>query len=159
MREGRLEFFVEPFTEGRPGPHVSAALQAVKDLGLEVEVGAFSNITTGEAELLVKAAGAMLRDALHSGATRVSIQFSNGDQPQIGGAPLHNALSRMIEAVEEVMGAPMPELSRHEKQAAVRMLDDQGAFLLRRSIEEVAGAMGVSRITIYNYLNAIRSDE
>ena len=28
-------------------------------------------------------------------------------------------------------------------------------FLLRRSVEAVADAIGVSRITIYNYLNAI----
>jgi predicted transcriptional regulator YheO len=58
--------------------------------------------------------------------------------------------------VETTLGAPLPDLTREEKQAAVRMLDQQGAFLLRRSIDEVAGAMGVSRITIYNYLNAIR---
>ena len=38
----------------------------------------------------------------------------------------------------------------------VRMLDEQGAFQLRKSIEYIADVMGVSRITIYNYLNAIR---
>ena len=40
------------------------------------------------------------------------------------------------------------------KQLAVRMLDDRGAFALRRSVESVADAMNVSRFTIYNYLNA-----
>lgn len=29
--------------------------------------------------------------------------------------------------------------------------------MLRKSIEDVADSMGVSRITIYNYLNTIRS--
>ena len=38
---------------------------------------------------------------------------------------------------------------------AVRMLDEQGAFTLRRAVEDVADAMNVSRITIYNYLKAI----
>ena len=38
---------------------------------------------------------------------------------------------------------------------AVRLLDERGAFILRRAVEEVADAMGVSRITVYNYLNAI----
>ena len=42
------------------------------------------------------------------------------------------------------------------KQKAVKLLDDRGAFVLRRSVEDVADAFGVSRITIYNYLNAIR---
>jgi predicted transcriptional regulator YheO len=54
------------------------------------------------------------------------------------------------------MGASLGELDRVEKQIAVRKLDEQGAFLLRKSIEYVADVMGVSRITIYNYLNAIR---
>jgi predicted transcriptional regulator YheO len=35
------------------------------------------------------------------------------------------------------------------------LLDEQGAFTLRRAVEDVADAMGVSRITIYNYLNAL----
>ena len=37
---------------------------------------------------------------------------------------------------------------------AVQMLHERGAFELRRSVETVAEAMGVSRFTIYNYLNA-----
>ena len=46
-----------------------------------------------------------------------------------------------------------------QKQQAVRLLEEHGAFTLRKSIEDVADAMGVSRITIYNYLNAIRGIE
>ncbi|MSZ16504.1 MAG: transcriptional regulator, partial [Actinobacteria bacterium] len=44
---------------------------------------------------------------------------------------------------------------RHEKQLAVKLLDQRGAFILRRAVEDVADAMGVSRITVYNYLNAL----
>ncbi len=69
--------------------------------------------------------------------------------------PLHGALDRLIDTVEAELGAPLPSLSREEKQLAVRMLDERGAFILRRAVEDVADAMGVSRITIYNYLNAI----
>ena len=70
---------------------------------------------------------------------------------------LHGALSRLIDQVERELGARLPELSRKDKQRAVHLLDDRGAFLLRRSVEDVADALGVSRITVYNYLNAIRS--
>ena len=34
------------------------------------------------------------------------------------------------------------------------MLEERGAFQIRKSIEDTADAMGVSRITVYNYLNA-----
>ena len=69
--------------------------------------------------------------------------------------PLHGALDRLIDTVEAELGGPLPALTREDKQRAVRLLDERGAFILRRAVEDVADAMGVSRITIYNYLNAI----
>jgi len=75
----------------------------------------------------------------------------------VGGLRLpgvQGTLDRMIAAVEQELGAPLDALSREDKQAAVQMLHDRGAFELRRSVEAVAEAMGVSRFTIYNYLNA-----
>jgi hypothetical protein len=72
------------------------------------------------------------------------------------GEVLHGALGRLIDQVEQELGGHLTELSREDKQRAVRLLDERGAFLLRRSVEDVADALGVSRITVYNYLNAIR---
>ena len=37
-----------------------------------------------------------------------------------------------------------------------RLLHERGAFNLRNAADEVADALGVSRVTIYNYLNAVR---
>ena len=68
---------------------------------------------------------------------------------------LHGALERLIEQVEKELGARLPDLSRNNKQLAVKLLDQRGAFTLRRAVEDVADAMGVSRITVYNYLNAL----
>ena len=68
---------------------------------------------------------------------------------------LHGALDRIIEGVERELGARLSQLSRNEKQTAIRLLDERGAFTVRRAVEDVADAMGVSRITVYNYLNAL----
>lgn len=68
---------------------------------------------------------------------------------------LYGALDRLIRQVETDLGAPLEELSRADKQLAVKLLDQRGAFILRRAVEDVADAMGVSRITVYNYLNAL----
>jgi predicted transcriptional regulator YheO len=68
---------------------------------------------------------------------------------------LHGALDRVIESVERELGGKLNELSRDRKQMAIRLLDERGAFILRRSVEDIADAMGVSRITVYNYLNAL----
>jgi len=72
-------------------------------------------------------------------------------------APMQTALDRIVAAVEHELGAALPNLDRIQKQKAIRLLDEKGAFLLRKSIEDVADAMGVSRITIYNYLNTVRT--
>jgi hypothetical protein len=71
---------------------------------------------------------------------------------------LSHALDRLVTRIEEELGGKLMDLPRGQKQAAIRMLDERGAFQLRKAIEDVAAMMGVSRITIYNYLNAIRSD-
>ena len=68
---------------------------------------------------------------------------------------LDGALGRLIETVERELGDSLEKLSRTDKQIAVRLLNERGAFLLRKGVEDVAAAMGVSRITIYNYLNAM----
>jgi len=67
---------------------------------------------------------------------------------------LHGALERLMNGVERELGAPLAHLSREDKQRAVRILDQRGAFTLRKAVEDVADALGVSRFTVYNYLNA-----
>ncbi len=67
---------------------------------------------------------------------------------------LHGARDRLIASVERELGAPLPQLSREDKQRAVRLLDERGAFTLRKAVEDVADALGVSRFTVYNYLNS-----
>lgn len=66
------------------------------------------------------------------------------------------SLDRLIEAVEEHFDAPLRRLDRQGRLSAVRLLDQRGAFNMRKSIDAIAHAMGVSRITVYNYLNEVR---
>ena len=68
---------------------------------------------------------------------------------------LQGALDRLIRSAELELGGPLAMLSREDKQRAIRLLDQNGAFILRRAVEDVADAMGVSRITVYNYLYAL----
>jgi HTH domain len=68
---------------------------------------------------------------------------------------LHSALDRIIETVERDAGAELSAMNRAQKQVAVRTLDEQGVFLLRGAVDQVAKSMGVSRVTLYSYLNAL----
>lgn len=93
-------------------------------------------------------------------ATDVPLRWGGVIVAHLRPAPLHGSLERLVDAIEADFGASLDRLEREQKQAAVRILDDQGAFLLRGAVESVAERIGVSRITVYNYLNAIaRADE
>ncbi len=70
----RLEYTVEPFVEGAPGPHVTAALEAASATGLDVEFGPFGTTVTGADAAVLSAADRIVRAALVAGASRVSLQ-------------------------------------------------------------------------------------
>jgi hypothetical protein len=66
------------------------------------------------------------------------------------------ALTALIAECESEIGRPLEEMTRAEKRQVVRFLDQRGAFALRKSVETVADALGVSRFTVYNYLDSSR---
>ncbi|MDQ6613284.1 MAG: helix-turn-helix domain-containing protein [Actinomycetota bacterium] len=194
--EVRLEFTVEPFLEGSPGPHVRAAVDEARRQGLDPDVGPFGTTVDGEAAQLLPGLGAIVGAAVDAGASRVALAVSrrqavpshpflealvplaealdaqvipNGDLAP-GDIPLafdgeilagirlpraRGMLDRLVAEVERELGGKLADLNREDKQRAVKLLNDRGAFSLRRSVEDVADALGVSRITVYNYLNAV----
>ncbi|WP_246869142.1 helix-turn-helix domain-containing protein [Saccharopolyspora sp. ASAGF58] len=77
---------------------------------------------------------------------------------RLPGEELTSALDRIIRAVEGELGGRLPDLPRADKQRAVRLLEERGAFSMRKSVETVAKALGVSRFTVYNYLNREQAD-
>jgi uncharacterized protein YqgV (UPF0045/DUF77 family) len=152
--DAAVEFLVEPFVEGAPGDHVQAAIDVLAAAGLTVDVGPFSSQAVGPTHTLTSALGPMVDAALTAGATSVRLQVgSPGDTFGVG--DLHDALQGMLRSAQRELGSGPEEWTRADKQAVVRMLDERGAFLLRGAVDDIANVMGVSRITIYNYLNAI----
>jgi len=151
-----VEFLIEPFVEGVPGSHVDAALAAFTSRGLSVDLGPFSSVSSGSLERIGEAIGAMVVDAMRGGATHINLSVAR-DTERLAAASLHDALDAMMRAAQRDLGGDASTWSRADKQRVVRMLDERGAFLLRGAVDDIAVAMGVSRITIYNYLNAINS--
>jgi hypothetical protein len=104
---------------------------------------------------LLDAVGAQLVSVDDATVSDIALEWEGAIVAAVRLPKLHGALERLIEQVELELGASLPNLSRNDKQTAVKLLDQRGAFTLRRSVEDVADAMGVSRITVYNYLNAL----
>ena len=106
---------------------------------------------------MADAVAELIRSSMREGATSIRIQVGANDADLDGIGSLQNALVDMVRATERDIGTTAGEWDRAQKQAAVRTLHERGAFLLRGSVDDIAEIMGVSRITIYNYLNAIES--
>lgn len=68
-----LEFTIEPFTEGNPGPHVRAAVAAAEALGVSVEFGPFGSSCTVTPEQVAEVSGAIVAEAFANGATHVNL--------------------------------------------------------------------------------------
>ncbi len=62
-----------------------------------------------------------------------------------------HVLARAIAAVD----VPVDLMQKRHKLAVVQDLKDRGFFLLKESVETAAQALGVTRFTVYNYLNEI----
>jgi hypothetical protein len=104
---------------------------------------------------LLDAVGCTLVDPSDAEAADIPLVLDGATLAAVRLPALHGALDRLIDAVEREVGCSVEEMNREQKQTAIRLLDERGAFILRRAVEDVADAMGVSRITVYNYLNAI----
>ncbi|MEU8826672.1 helix-turn-helix domain-containing protein [Streptomyces sp. NPDC048636] len=66
---------------------------------------------------------------------------------------LSDSLDHILADLQRRHGVPLADLDRRTKQSVVRLLEQRGAFSVRHGVETVAGALGVSRFTVYNYLN------
>ncbi len=62
------------------------------------------------------------------------------------------------EGVQRV-GCEPGEMNREQKMAFLGFLDQKGAFLITKSTERVCEFLQISRFTLYNYLNTIRSED
>ncbi|MFI1302520.1 hypothetical protein [Streptomyces sioyaensis] len=73
----RVEFTTEPFDLDEAPPHAVVAREVVTGAALDaVDVGPFGNTAEGDADQVLGAVNALLRETLEAGATRVSLQVN-----------------------------------------------------------------------------------
>ncbi|MFI1618234.1 hypothetical protein ACH4VT_14965 [Streptomyces lydicus] len=73
----RVEFTTEPFDLDEAPEHAVVARDVVTGAELDaVDVGPFGNTAEGDAEQVLGAVSALLRESLRAGATRVSLQVN-----------------------------------------------------------------------------------
>lgn len=68
-------------------------------------------------------------------------------------------LDDLIEQSVQLVGTPVALMTKEEKVRAIRYLNDTGAFLITKSGPKVCKYFGISKYTLYNYLDEARATE
>jgi predicted transcriptional regulator YheO len=68
-----------------------------------------------------------------------------------------SVLDRLIQDSIRSTGKEVPDLTRDDKIAIISYLENKGAFLIRYSVDRIAELLSISKYTIYNYLEEIKS--
>ncbi|KAB7843680.1 transcriptional regulator [Streptomyces mobaraensis] len=103
---------------------------------------------------LVEAMGGLLLDPAEALPDDVVLSWEGHEVLAVRLPHLADSLDRILTDLERRHGMPLARLDRKTKQSIVRNLETRGAFTLRHGVEKVAAALGVSRFTVYNYLNS-----
>jgi len=82
-----------------------------------------------------------------------------GAVDEIFSGDIREVLDGMLASILSEVGKSPAEMSREEKMAVVRRLEEQGAFLVKRSAEQIAAGLDLSRYTIFSYLKEIRRED
>ncbi|MFH8410289.1 helix-turn-helix domain-containing protein [Streptomyces sp. NPDC018019] len=102
---------------------------------------------------LVDAMGAEMVAPEQAQGDDVVLAWEGRDRVAVRLPHLSDSLDHLLAELQRRHGMPLSDLDRRTKQSVVRVLEARGAFSVRHGVETVAGALGVSRFTVYNYLN------
>ena len=68
-------------------------------------------------------------------------------------------LADLFDQCTAALGKPLEALSKRDRLKVIAQLRERGAFSYRKSVPYVAGRLGVSRYTVYKYLEEVGEDK
>lgn len=86
-------------------------------------------------------------------------QFNNFEigQEEVFAQDVNHLLQYLIQQALSRIAKPPAEMNKDERMAFISFLDDKGAFLITKSGEKVCEVLGISKFTLYNDLDNIRT--
>lgn len=95
------------------------------------------------------------RLSIVSGAINEIISISpgeNAEPPRIA-QNVNDLLDELIESSVQLVGKPVSLMSKNDKVNAIRYLNRKGALLITKSGDKIAKYFGISKYTLYSYLD------
>lgn len=85
-----------------------------------------------------------------------SLTTATSKDPENPARITHNVndlLDDLIEQSDRLVGKPVPLMTKDDKVRAIRFLNDHGALLITKSGDKIANHFGISKYTLYSYLD------
>ena len=72
---------------------------------------------------------------------------------------VNNVLDELIDQSVALVGKPVALMNKDDKIRAIQFLNENGAFLVTKSGDKVAKYFGISKYTLYSYIDANKQQE
>lgn len=91
----------------------------------------------------------MIESAVHDLVTPVNTE----EKPKEITHNVNDLLNHLIEESVALVGKPVALMNKEDKVTAIQFLNDSGAFLITKSGDKVANYFGISKYTLYSYID------
>lgn len=91
----------------------------------------------------------LIENTLHS---LTGIKDKNAEPEKIT-RNVNDLLEDLIEQSVKLVGKPVALMTKDEKITAIRFLNDSGAFLITKSGDKISRYFGISKYTLYSYID------
>ena len=126
---------------------------------------------------LIKSSTALLKDfggkvvgalCINIDTTKISQQIEwlqslmpgteeNAAPAEVSQEELTHVSEIVTDLIDKIIGnKDMARLRREEKLEMIRFMDQRGIFLLKGAVDQVGSRMGISRVTVYSYIDEVR---
>ena len=82
-----------------------------------------------------------------------------GPQERITVVSVNDMLDELIEQSVALVGKPVAMMNKDDKVKAIRFLSKHGAFLITKSGDKVAKYFGISKYTLYSYIDTKQEEK
>lgn len=72
---------------------------------------------------------------------------------------VNDVLNELITQSVQLIGKPVALMNKDDKIKAIQFLNDAGAFLVTKSGDKVAKYFGISKYTLYSYIDANKQED
>lgn len=76
---------------------------------------------------------------------------------EIVGPDIQMVLEDMIDTAIKTTGKPVTLMTKSDRIEVLRLLEERGAFHIKRAVDRVAARLGISKVTAYSDLDSVRS--